>query len=378
MTGNATVTANAKRILVVEDEGIIAMELAHTLRDFGYAVVGTAADDAEALALAEREQPDLVMMDIVLRGPVDGIETARRLREARDLPVVFLTAYGDASTLERAKQAAPYGYLLKPYRREELRAAVETALNRHALQSRLLQAAQNELDQISHSVSHHLHAPLRAINSFASLLASEQAGKLDTEARRLLERVSQSALQMGALVDGLVSLMALSQRELHLANVEPAALVREVLRDRSAEIEARAIRVEVGPMPACDADRSLLRTVFEQLIANAFKFTAKTGQPRIEIGANEEWGATAYYVKDNGAGFDMRYYGKLFGLYETLHSPGEFEGAGVGLALARRIVERHGGRVWAEGEPGRGARFFFTLGPDSERAGSPAAPASGA
>lgn len=361
-------TTNAKRILVVEDEGIIAMELAHHLRDFGYAVVGIAADAAEALALAERESPDLVMMDIVLRGPVDGIEAARRLRAARDLPVVFLTAYGDAGTIERAKQAAPYGYLLKPHRPEELRAAVELALHKHELQSGLLRAARNELDQISHSVSHNLRAPLRAINSFANLLASEQAGRLDGEALQLLERVSQSALQMGALVDGLVSFMALSQRELHLASADPAALVREVLRDRSAEIEARAIRIEVGPMPACDADRSLLRSVFEQLIANALKFTAQTDPPRIEIGADEEWGATAYFVRDNGAGFDMRYYGKLFGLYETLHSPREFEGAGVGLALARRIVERHGGRIWAESQPGRGATFYFTLAPQGAAA----------
>jgi hypothetical protein len=362
MTTNATMTTHAKRILVVEDEGIIAMELAHHLREFGYEVVGAAADVAEALALAERERPDLVMMDIVLRSPVDGIETARRLRATRDLPVVFLTAYSDATTLERAKQAAPYGYLLKPYRPEELRAAVATALNKHEMQRLALETARKEIDQVSYSLSHNLRTPLRAINSFAQLLASEQAAQLDGEARRLLERVTHGALQMGELVDGLIGFMALSRRALQLVALEPAALVQGVLQERGAEIAARAIEVEVGHLPACRADALLLRGVFEHLIGNALKFTAGTARPRIEIGARADRGRTVYSVADNGAGFDMRHYGKLFGLYESLHSPGEFEGAGVGLALTRRIVERHGGRIWAESRPGDGATFFFTLG----------------
>jgi signal transduction histidine kinase len=363
---------DTRRILIVEDEGIIALELAQNLRACGFDVVGSAAEGEPAIELAALAQPDLVLMDISIKGPIDGIEAARRMRLQRDVPVVFLTAYGDSATLERAQRAAPYGYLIKPYRPEELRAVLETALRKHRSQSRSLRAAQEDLEMLRHSVAHNLRAPLRAIDGFAHLLAGEQEGaRLGDSGRRLLERVSQSALQMGALVDGLLAFMAVSRRELHPAAVAPDALAREILAERRAEVEGRRAEVLVGVMPTCLADPEMLRAVLEQLVGNALKFSSKRDRPRIEIGACEEDGMTVYYVRDNGVGFDMRHYGKLFGLYESLHAPGEFEGAGVGLAVARRIVERHGGELWAEAVPGAGATFCFSLGAGPRDGGAP-------
>lgn len=356
--------ADRTRILIVEDEGVIALEVAQDLRACGYEVVGTAAEGEPAIALAARERPDLVLMDISLKGPIDGVEAACRMREARDLPVVFLTAYGDPSTLERAQRAAPYGYLVKPYRFEELRATVETALRRHQSQRTALEAAQGELDALRHSIAHNLRAPLRAIDSFAQRLSrGEAVPGLEEEGRRMLERVSGSALEMGALLDGLLAFMAVSRRALRPVPIEPEGLLREVLAARAGEIAARRVEVGIGPLPSCRADAELLRVVFEQLIGNALKFSAKRERPRIEIGACSEDGETIYFVKDNGAGFDMRHYDKLFGLYESLHASGEFErGRGAGLAIARRILERHGGELWAQAAPGEGATFCFRLG----------------
>jgi hypothetical protein len=352
------------RILIVEDEGVIALELAQDLRACGYEVAGTASEGEPALQLAAREQPDLALMDISLKGPIDGVETACRMREARDLPVVFLTAYGDPATLERAQQAGPYGYLIKPYRFEELRAVIETALRRHESQRKALQAAQGDLDALRHSIAHNLRAPLRAIDSFAQRLSrGEEVPGLEEEGRRMLARLSGSALEMGALLDGLLAFMAVSQRTLRPVPTEPEALVREVLAARAGEIEARRVEVGIGSLPPCRADAELLRMVFEQLIGNALKFSAKRDRPRIEIGAYFEDGEAVYFVKDNGAGFDMRHYEKLFGLYESLHAPGEFErGRGAGLAIARRIVGRHAGELWAQAAPGEGATFCFRLG----------------
>ncbi|MCX7961503.1 MAG: PAS domain S-box protein [Burkholderiales bacterium] len=225
-----------------------------------------------------------------------------------------------------------------------------------------LAQAYKEMEAFSYSVSHDLRAPLRAISGFSRILLEDFRGELPSEAERLLLRVAQNAERMGVLIDGLLEFGRLSRQPLRLSRVRPADLVREVLEELAPQREGRRIDIRVGDMPECEADRVLLKQVYANLIANAIKYTSRCAEARIEVGAITMGLGPVYYVRDNGVGFDMVYAGKLFGMFQRLHLPTEFEGNGIGLALVRRIVERHGGKVWADAAPGKGATFFFRLG----------------
>lgn len=225
-----------------------------------------------------------------------------------------------------------------------------------------LAAANGELEAFSYSVAHDLRAPLRAMDGFSRILAEEWAPTLAPDAQRLIGRVRANAMQMGALVDDLLNFSRLGRQALKRGPVAPDALVREAMADLHAETEDRRVELSAGPLPACRADRSLLKQVFVNLLGNALKFTRKRDVARLEVGCLTVGGECAYFVRDNGVGFDMRYAGKLFGVFQRQHRMEEYEGTGVGLAIVQRIVHRHGGRVWAEAVVDAGATIFFTLG----------------
>jgi PAS domain S-box-containing protein len=235
-----------------------------------------------------------------------------------------------------------------------LNAELENRVRERTLE---LQAANQELESFAYSVSHDLRAPLRSVDGFAHLLLDEFADGWADPARRYLIRVMESSQRMGQLIDDLLSFSRLSRKMLNRSRVSPAGLVTEVLDELRAEMAGREVEVRVGDLPDCDADPALLRQVFVNLIGNAVKYTGRRAQARIEIG----WADGAYFVRDNGAGFDMAYEDKLFGVFQRLHSDSEFEGTGIGLAIVERIVARHGGRAWAEGELDKGATFYFSL-----------------
>ena len=224
-----------------------------------------------------------------------------------------------------------------------------------------LERCNKELDSFSYSVSHDLRAPLRAIDGFSEAVLEDYASLLPAEGQRLLTTIRQNTKRMGSLIDDLLSFSRLGRKELETAPVDLAALAEAVVRDlRKAEPERR-VEVTVAALPSVRGDFSLLRQVLTNLIGNAFKFTRRRPEARVEIGSRSEGGETTFYVRDNGTGFDMRYAGKLFGVFQRLHRDDEFEGTGVGLALVQRIIPRHGGRVWAEGRVDEGATFSFTL-----------------
>ena len=225
-----------------------------------------------------------------------------------------------------------------------------------------LATANGELEAFSYSVAHDLRAPLRAMDGFSRILAEEWAPTLAPDAQRLIGRVRANATQMGALVDDLLNFSRLGRQALKRGPVAPDALVREAMVVLHAETEDRRVELSVGPLPACRADRSLLKQVFVNLLENALKFTRKRDVARLEVGGLTVGGECAYFVRDNGVGFDMRYAGKLFGVFQRQHRMEEYEGTGVGLAIVQRIVHRHGGRVWAEAAVDAGATIFFTLG----------------
>ncbi len=223
-----------------------------------------------------------------------------------------------------------------------------------------LESANRELEAFSYSVSHDLRAPLRAVDGYALMLEEDHAARLDGEGRRLLGVVRSEARRMGELIDDLLALSRVGRQSLQCAAVDMTATVREVIPQLAARHPAA--QVELGELPAARGDRALLRQVWVNLLGNALKYSSKQPRPRVEIGGRAEpSGEILYWVSDNGAGFDMRYASKLFEVFQRLHSAEEFEGTGVGLAIVRRIVERHGGRVWATATPGSGADFHFTL-----------------
>jgi len=218
-----------------------------------------------------------------------------------------------------------------------------------------------ELERFSYSVSHDLRAPLRAINGYAQALWEDHAARLDDEGKRLLGVIRDSAKLGGQLIDGLLNFSRVGRQALTKAPVDLTALAESVVAELRPTQGSAAVEVLLSPLPPASGDAGLLRHVLVNLIDNAFKFSAKRAHPRVEIGAQQSGPEVAYYVKDNGVGFDMQYANKLFGVFQRLHRPEEFEGTGVGLALAQRIVQRHGGRIWAEGKVNEGATFRFTL-----------------
>jgi signal transduction histidine kinase len=224
-----------------------------------------------------------------------------------------------------------------------------------------LEEANRELESFSYSVSHDLRAPLRHISGFAELLQKQSAGALDENGRRYLRVIHDSARHAGRLVDDLLAFSRMGRVELRQTPVDVSALVEEVRREVAAEAEGRSVRWEVAPLPPARGDAAMLRLVWLNLLSNALKYTRPRAEAHVEVGGTAGEREAVYFVRDNGVGFDMKYKEKLFGVFQRLHRPEQFEGTGIGLANVRRIVARHGGCTWAEGEPDRGATFYFSL-----------------
>jgi signal transduction histidine kinase len=231
----------------------------------------------------------------------------------------------------------------------------------HAERTRQLEVAVKELDSFSHSVSHDLRAPLRVVDGFANIVLEDYGERLDDLGREHLKRIVAAGQRMNAMIDTLLSLSRMTSREIECERVDLSRLARELADELRAQDQARATEFVLADGLVVDGDRTLLRLVLQNLMGNAWKFSAKVAQPRLEFGARAENGKTHFLVRDNGAGFDMRFAEKMFGLFQRFHSSNEFPGTGVGLATVQRIVRKHGGRIWADSKPGQGATFFFTL-----------------
>ncbi len=252
----------------------------------------------------------------------------------------------------------------------EHRAAVEEIRQMNAeLERRVgertaqLEAANRELEAFSYSVSHDLRAPLRAINGFAGILVEDFATELPPEARAYLDRIRQGGQRMGELIDDLLAFSRVTKQVMRHEQVDMTALVQQVIDVLKYQDEGHCIEVHVDPLPPADGDPALIKQVWQNLLSNAFKYTRHRDPAVIDVRSQGgDDGETVYLVRDNGVGFDMHYAHKLFGVFQRLHRDEEFEGTGVGLAIVQRIITRHGGRIWVDAAPGRGATFFFTLG----------------
>jgi two-component system cell cycle sensor histidine kinase/response regulator CckA len=487
------------KILIVEDEGIEALDLQHRLTSLGYTAPDIVATGEEAVIKAGETHPDLILMDIMLRGEMDGVTAASRIHASFDIPIIFLTAYADEDTLRRAKITEPHGYLVKPCKEKDLHISIDMALYKHKMERKLkesekwfattlgsigdaviatdknglitfmnpvaegltgwktedaffkkiaevfnrvnmdthkpvedpvarvllegvtaglanhtllivrdgkeipiddsaapikddkgniigvvlifrdvtehkrmeaelrrhaaeLEAANEELAAFVHSVSHDLRAPLRTISGFINILHEKYSERLDAEGKDFLTRVYNGSNKMRRLIDDLLFLSRISRQEINRIEFDVSRMASSLIANLREESPGRKVEISIQEGLTAFADVGLADIVLTNLLDNAWKFTSKTENARIEVDAFKQDGKTVYYVRDNGAGFNPAYKDKLFCPFQRLHSDKEFEGTGIGLTTVERIIRRHGGKVWCEGEVGKGATVYFTLG----------------
>jgi len=224
-----------------------------------------------------------------------------------------------------------------------------------------LRTAIRELESFSYSISHDLRAPVRAISGFARIVLEDYGEMLPPPGQDQLRRIHEGAIKMGQLIDGLLAFAKMGRKPLNKHVVRPVPLVRRALEDLHAERDERNVEISVDDLPLCEADPILLQQVFANLLSNALKYSRERDPALIKVGCRRSEPIPVYFVQDNGAGFDMQYADQLFGVFQRLHRGDQFEGNGVGLAIAQRIIHRHGGRMWAEAELDKGATFYFTL-----------------
>ncbi|HEY4648808.1 MAG TPA: response regulator, partial [Gemmatimonadales bacterium] len=378
-------------ILLVDDQPANLLALEAMLQGLGQNLI-KAESGREALKWLLDYDFAVILLDVKMP-EMDGFETAALIRQrdkSRHTPILFLTAADNTNTQAvRGYAVGAVDYLVKPvvpeFVRSKVAVFVELAKKNELLrrQAELLaqseQAAlglaearaelvrdlehkNRELESFSYAVSHDLRAPLRRIDSFSRAVLETQGDRLDEAGQLFLTRVREASQQMSQLIDDVLYLSRVTRAELRDQEVDLSSLADLALARLQEADPARQVETKVRPAVIVTGDGQLLRIALENLLENAWKFTAKELKPRIEFGVTQVAGEPTYFVRDNGAGFDMTYADRLFGPFQRLHSQDEFPGSGIGLATVQRIVHRHGGRVWAEGLVGQGATFQFTLG----------------
>jgi len=365
------------RLLIVDDESAQLRALCDTLEPEGYATTGFASA-RQALAALRPGEFDLLLTDLMMPqiGGIALIDAARQIDPA--LGAIVMTGHGTIDTAVQAMQGGALDYILKPFRLNVILPVIARALHvqrlrrenaelqqRERRRSEELAAAYQDLEAFSYSISHDLRSPLRAIDGYAQILQEDFGAQLGEQGRRVIGVIRDGSRRMEELIAGLLAFSRASRQSLTLASVDMDALARAAAAEALAAYSGPSPQLHIAALPACAADASVIRQVWANLIGNALKYSARQAEPRVCISGAIEQGEAGheavYQVRDNGAGFDMRYAHKLFGVFQRLHGVDEFPGSGVGLAIVHRIIARHGGRVWAQGAPGEGACFQFAL-----------------
>jgi light-regulated signal transduction histidine kinase (bacteriophytochrome) len=293
---------------------------------------------------------------------VQDYELEIRRRDGHVTPVVYSAAvYRDEAGEVIGVFAAARDISERKRAEEEIRKLNEELDERVRRRTAELEATNKDLEAFTYSVSHDLRSPLRHIDGFSKLLLDEYSVDLPEDARRYLSRIRDGTRRMGMMVDDLLNLTRVGRKELSMQLTGLSSLLDEAIRDLQPEMAGREIEWRIVKLPFVECDPALVKQVFANLLSNALKFTRPRERAVIEVGATTQDGRPVIFVRDNGVGFSMKYVGKLFGVFQRLHRPEDFEGTGIGLATVQRIVHKHGGRVWAEGELNKGATFYLTL-----------------
>jgi two-component system sensor histidine kinase/response regulator len=376
-------------ILIIDDkrENIFAMEklLERPERNFLSATNGT-----DGLKLALSKNVDLIILDVQMP-EMDGFEVAQILKSnkrTKDVPIIFASAEKkERNSIMKGFEEGAVDYLSKPLDPELTKAKVSVLLKiqmqkkeliekNNALEKAEVQIKQlntdlqmnlgkleyinKELESFSYSISHDLRAPLRAIIGYSNMIEEDFGEIVGADGKRLVSVVQHNANKMNKLIDGLLQFSKSGKMEVSKSEIDMEGLVHHVIHD-VCDSTQRQVKIIVNQLYPVRADNMLITQVWVNLISNAIKYSSAKENPQIEIGATKDEHSIIYFVKDNGAGFSMDYADKLFGVFQRLHSAEQFEGTGVGLAIVQRIINRHGGRVWAEAQVNKGATFYFSL-----------------
>ncbi len=376
---DTTATEPTPVVLIVDDTPEYLTVLGEMLQ--AHHVVRVANSGERALELAARDPvPDLILLDVMMPG-LSGFDVLTRLRRderTRDIPVIFITGLDDAADELTGLRLGAADYIVKPLVAPVVLARVQTQIELKRARDKLtrlnealrmrtatLERTVTDLETFSYSLSHDLRSPLSVISGFADLLQRVEAPRMSEEGQRRLGRIIETASRMDETIRDILACVRAERAEIRSVPVDLAALVRETLAEITPAYPAT--RVELGDLPEIHADPTMVRQVLANLLTNAFKFSSKTEQALVEVGLRQRPDAPAgeleVFVRDNGAGFDATRADKLFVLFNRMHSQSEFPGTGVGLAIVKRLVERHGGSIRAESTPGQGATFSFSFWP---------------
>lgn len=383
-------SSERKADILVADDSLPNLRLiVEILGNKGY-TVRPVLDGASALESIRAQPPDLILLDVNMP-KINGYDVCQQLKfddSTCDIPVIFISASEQLINKVTAFFVGGVDYITKPYQPEEVLARVKTHLSLHFLQQRLksqnlllqeeiaarkqveaaLTQANSDLESFAYSVSHDLRTPLRHINGFIELLLKDEAQHVSERARQYLDTIAAASARMGQLINSILTLSRAGRAALVVMPIDLNALLKEVIQEASPGPKTRQIHWKIEELPMVQADLNLLKQVFVNLVANAIKFTSNCDNARIHIGllknTDEQSSGSdrvSIFIRDNGVGFDPAYTHKLFNSFQRLHSEQEFQGIGIGLAIVKRIITRHGGKVWAEGEVGKGATFYVTL-----------------
>jgi two-component system sensor histidine kinase/response regulator len=413
------------RVLIVDDEEHIRVSLPELLSYLGFGFeVDTAASGEDALRKLGDNRFDIVFVDIKMPG-INGMELLSKVREEYpDVSVIMITAYATVDNAVEAVKLGAYDFLRKPYDIDEMKISINRLLEKRKLEEehkkaqealrnshnelerkveerttelskanlllkqeiierkqaeeeirklneeleqRVLQrtaqleAANSELESFSYSVSHDLRAPLRIISGFSKIVFEDYADKVDDEGKRLLNTIQDSTKKMDNLINDLLALSRIGRKDVELSDIDMDKLVKTVFDEVKVTNPEKKLQFNIKPLLPAHGDPGMIYQVFFNLLSNAIKFTKLKEAAVVEVGSYSDGSKNVYYVKDNGVGFDMQYANKLFCAFQRLHTEKEFEGTGIGLAIVKRIVNRHDGKIWAEGKINEGATFYFTL-----------------
>jgi two-component system sensor histidine kinase/response regulator len=366
-------TEERARLLIVDDEAAHLRALCETLEVEGYVTHGFASAK-QALAALRPGEHDLLLTDLMMP-EMNGIELANAAHEIDpDLASIVMTGYGTIDTAVKAMQGGALDYILKPFKLNVVTPIIAKALAIQRLRRENAQLQESErqrseelaianqaLESFSYSVSHDLRAPLRAVDSLVQMVEQDYSERLGEEGSGILRTIHEGCVRMDQLITGLLAFSQSARQPIDMIPIDMTALARAAMNEVMMAYVGPTPTVEIAPLPPTAGDAILIRQVWCNLLGNALKYSAHKTSPNVRVGGRVEGRESVYQVDDNGAGFDMKYAHKLFGVFQRLHKAEDFSGTGVGLAIVQRIVLRHGGRIWAQGAPGAGASFQFSL-----------------